>query len=173
VTRVSAAGPHEVEVRAATDVDWDATFEIFAAVVDEGRTYAYPEGLTSDEARTLWVEHPPARCTVATRDGSVVGCAKMGPNRPGRGSHVATARVMVAPHHRGLGVGRVLGADVVAWARGAGYRGIQFNAVVASNSAAVHLWTTLGFGVVGRIPGAFEHPDDGYVDLLVMFRSLV
>ena len=173
MTGVGAARPHDVEVRAATDEDWNAIFEIFSAVVEDGRTYAYPEGLASGEARRLWVEPSPARSTVATLGGSVVGCAKMGPNRPGRGSHVATASVMVAPGHRDVGVGRALGADVVAWARDAGYRGIQFNAVVATNSAAVHLWETLGFDVVGRVPGAFEHPVDGYVDLLVMFRSIV
>jgi GNAT superfamily N-acetyltransferase len=140
--------------------------------VADGHTYAYPEGLSSDEARAVWVEPPPGRCVVATLGPDVVGTAKMGPNRPGRGAHVATASVMVAPEHRGHGAGRALGREVIAWSGASGYRGIQFNAVVASNVAAVHLWVELGFEVVGRVPGAFEDRTLGDVDLLVMYRSL-
>lgn len=118
------------------------------------------------------MERPPGRTVVAVVDGSVVGTAKMGPNRPGRGSHVATASFMVAPDARGSGVGRLLGEHVVAWARDQGYRGIQFNAVVETNTAAVALWQALGFRVVGTVPGAFDHPAHGYVGLHVMHLDL-
>ncbi|WP_448641238.1 GNAT family N-acetyltransferase [Geodermatophilus sp. URMC 63] len=93
----------------------------------------------------------------------------MGPNRPGRGSHVATASFLVAPAAQGRGVGRVLGGHVLAWARAAGYRGIQFNAVVETNTPAVTLWRSLGSGVVGTVPGAFRHPEHGYVGLHVVY----
>jgi GNAT superfamily N-acetyltransferase len=96
----------------------------------------------------------------------------MGPNRPGRGSHIATASFLVAPAAQGRGVGRALGEHVVDWARAAGYRGIQFNAVVETNAPAVHLWRSLGFRVVGTVPGAFHDPDHGYVGLHVMFLDL-
>jgi ribosomal protein S18 acetylase RimI-like enzyme len=62
---------------------------------------------------------------------------------------------------------------VVGWARDAGYRGIQFNAVVETNTPAVTLWRSLGFVVVGTVPGAFRHPEHGYVGLHVMFLDLV
>ncbi len=161
-----------VVVRDATPDDWSAIYPIFASIVADGRTYAYPEGLDTDAARALWMEPAPSRCVVATVDGVVVGTAKMGPNRPGRGSHVATASVMVADAARRRGVGRALGLDVVDWAFDEGYRGIQFNAVVAANVAAVALWREHGFEVVGTVPRAFEHRELGFVDLYVMYRAL-
>jgi L-amino acid N-acyltransferase YncA len=164
--------PSEVAVRDAVDADWAAIYEIFSTIVADGRTYAYPEDLDSDAARSLWVEDPPGRCTVATIDGAIVGTAKMGPNRPGRGSHLATASVMVADAARRRGVGRALGRELIDWAYDEGYRGIQFHAVVAPNLAAVALWRELGFEVVGTVPSAFEHRELGFVDLYVMYRPL-
>jgi GNAT superfamily N-acetyltransferase len=102
----------------------------------------------------------------------VLGSAKMGPNRAGRGAHIATASFLVDPAAQGRGVGRELGGHVVAWARDAGYRGIQFNAVVETNAGAVHLWQSLGFRIIGTVPGAFEHPEHGFVGLHVMFLDL-
>lgn len=147
-------------------------YEIFAAVVKEGRTYAYPEDLTSDGARDLWMMNKPGRTVVAADDDVVLGTATMTSNRPGRGSHIATGSFMVSPSARGRGVGRALGEHVVQWATTGGYCGIQFNAVVENNVAAVSLWQSLGFGIIGTVPGAFRHADDGYVGLHVMFRPI-
>ena len=83
--------------------DWDSVFEIFRAVVTEGETYAYPEDLTSDTARALWVEGRPGATVVALRDDVILGTAKFGPNRPARGAHVATASFMVVAEARGKG----------------------------------------------------------------------
>src|SRR4051794_27298585 len=115
---------------------------------------------------------PPSRTVVAVEDGTVVGTATMGPNRPGRGSHIATASFMVDPATRSRGVGRALGNDMLMWAAEQGYRGVQFNAVVETNRAAVHLWQSLGFQIIGTVPGAFHHADGSYVGLHVMFRPL-
>ncbi len=93
---------------------------------------------------------------VAADGEAVLGSATMGPNRPGRGAHVATASFMVDPVCQGHGVGRTLGAHVVDWARSLGYRSIQFNAVVETNLAAVHLWKTLGFQILATVPEAFD-----------------
>jgi GNAT superfamily N-acetyltransferase len=155
-----------------TDADWPRFYPTFAAVVAEGRTYAYPEGLDSSAARELWVHPAPGRVVVAVEGDAVLGSASMGPNRPGRGAHVATASFMVDSSARGRGVGRALGEDVVEWARREGYRGIQFNAVVETNTAAVALWQALGFRIVGTVPGAFRHPEHGYVGLHVMYLPL-
>jgi GNAT superfamily N-acetyltransferase len=102
----------------------------------------------------------------------VLGSAKAGPNRPGRGAHVATASFMVDPAHAGRGVGRALGEHVVAWASAAGFRAMQFNAVVETNSAAVALWQSLGFRVLTTVPEAFDHAEHGLVGLHVMHRRL-
>ncbi len=159
-------------IRHATDEDWEAIFPFWSAIVEEGRTYAYPTGLGSEEARRLWMEEPPGCTVVATVDGAVLGSAKMGPNRPGHGSHIATASFMVDPTRRAKGVGRALAEHVIAWAGEEGYAGIQFNAVVETNESAVRLWHSLGFVTVGTVPGAFRHPEHGPVGLHVMFLPL-
>jgi GNAT superfamily N-acetyltransferase len=161
-----------VLIRDAGDTDWPLIYPFFAQIVAEGRTYAYPDGLSLDGARGWWMESPPARTVVAVDGDDVLGSAKMGPNRPGRGSHVATGSFMVDPRHRGRGVGRALGRHVVDWCRAAGYRGIQFNAVVETNTTAVALWHSLGFRTIGTVPAAFNHPDHGYVGLHVMWLDL-
>jgi len=142
-------------------------------VVRAGDTFTLDPAMTESTAREMWLLPPPGRTVVATAgDGAVLGTAKMNPNQAGPGAHVASASYMVAVAHRGRGVGRALVAHTIDWAREAGYRGIQFNAVAATNRGAVALYEALGFAVVGTIPGGFRHPAAGYVDLLVMYRAL-
>ena len=161
-----------VEIREATPDDWPEIWPIFSEVVRAGETYAFDPAMTSDEARALWLEQPPGHTVVALVDGAVVGTAKMGPNRPARGSHVGTASFMVGPAARGHGVGRALATYVVGWHRDHGYRGIQFNAVVETNTAAVALWQSLGFEIVGTVPGAFRSRLHGRVGLHIMYLAL-
>ena len=161
-----------VQIRAYTHDDWSQIWPIFREVVTAGETYAYDPGWSSEEARNLWVLAPPGRTVVASEGERVLGTAHMGPNRPGRGSHVATASFMVAGNTRDRGVGRALGEHAIAWARAQGYAAMQFNAVVETNRAAVGLWRSLGFAIVGTVPEAFEHPKLGRVGLHVMHRFL-
>jgi L-amino acid N-acyltransferase YncA len=161
-----------MSIRPATDEDWPRIYPFFSAIVAEGKTYAYPENLSLEEARNLWMEPPPGLTVVAEEDGVILGSLKMGPNRPGRGSHVATASFMVDPASQGRGVGRALGEFLIERARAEGYRSIQFNAVVETNSAAVHLWKSLGFEIVGTVAEAFNHPEHGLVGLHIMLRRL-
>jgi L-amino acid N-acyltransferase YncA len=163
-----------VLIREARAEDWPQIWPVFREIVAAGETYAYDPDLSSEEARATWMERPPGATVVAVGDdGLLLGTAKMGPNRPGRGAHVGTASFMVPSGARGRGVGRALAEHVVAWHRECGFRGIQFNAVVETNHGAVRLWQSLGFEVVGTVPGAFEHPTQGYVGLHVMFLPLV
>jgi L-amino acid N-acyltransferase YncA len=159
-------------IREAVDADWPRIYPFFSAIVAAGETYAYPEGLSLEDARILWMEPVPAHTVVAVEGETIVGTAKMGPNRPGRGSHVATGSFMIDPLHQGGGVGRALGRYLIDWAHSAGYRSLQFNAVVETNVAAVHLWQTLGFDILTTVPEAFDHPEHGLVGLHVMFRRL-
>jgi GNAT superfamily N-acetyltransferase len=154
------------------DEDWPRIWPFFDATVRAGETYAYPLDLTPDTGRELWMADPPSATVVLEDGGELLGSARMGPNRPGHGSHIGTASFMVAPEARGRGVGRALGEYVVQWHRDQGFRGIQFNAVVETNTAAVALWRSLGFEIVGTVPGAFRSPTHGYVGLHVMFLPL-
>ncbi len=161
-----------MNIREANDEDWEAIYPFFASIVVAGDSYAYPANLTRDEARPLWMEGPPSRTVVAVNEGRVVGTAKMGPNRPGRGAHVATASFMVDPNYQGHGVGTELGRYVVHWAREAGYLAMQFNAVVETNVAAVRLWRSLGFEILATVPEAFDHREHGLVGLHIMYLKL-
>jgi L-amino acid N-acyltransferase YncA len=162
-----------VIIEIATDADWPAIFPIFSQIVEAGETYAYPSGLTSEQAQSLWMEPPPGQ-TVVIRDDdqTILGSAKMGPNRPGRGAHVATASFMVDPAQQGRGIGRTLGDYVIEWARAAGFHSMQFNAVVETNVGAVKLWQDLGFAIIGTVPATFDHRSKGLVGLHVMYRRL-
>ena len=163
----------EVQFRPATDADWPAIWPIFHQVVAAADTYPYDPATDFATGRGIWLAPPPDRAwLVSGPDGTVLGTYKTGPNRPGPGSHVATASYMVAAEARGRGIGRAMVVHSIEQARTAGFRGIQFNAVAASNHAAVRLYEDLGFRVVGSVPGGFRHPQVGYVDLLIMYRDL-
>jgi L-amino acid N-acyltransferase YncA len=162
----------DVVIRPLLADDWEHVFQIFRAVVAEGETYAYPDGLSSEAARALWVEGPPAQAVVALRDGVILGTAKFGPNRPARGSHVATASFMVASDARGSGVGRAMCEYVIAAAKERGYAAMQFNAVVTTNVHAIELYRQLGFVTIGTVPQAFDHATRGRVGLEIMYLQL-
>jgi GNAT superfamily N-acetyltransferase len=161
-----------VIIRQATERDWPLIYPIYAAIMAEGKTYTFPEDQALEQARPWWMEQPPGQTVVAVSDGIITGSAKMGPNRPGRGSHVATASFLVDPARQGKGTGRALGEYVLDWCRSAGFASIQFNAVVETNTAAVHLWQSLGFTIIGTAPAAFDHPEHGRVGLHIMYRHL-
>jgi ribosomal protein S18 acetylase RimI-like enzyme len=102
----------------------------------------------------------------------IVGTYYLRANNAGGGAHVANCGYMVAGGATGRGVARAMCAHSLARAKERGFRAMQFNFVIATNERAVRLWQTMGFSVVGRLPGAFLHPTQGYVDALVMYREL-
>ncbi len=157
-------------IRPFTGADWAATAPIIRSVLAAGETYCADPSMDDAALREFWLhdEHT----VVAEIDGLVVGTAHCGPNRPAQGSHIGTASFMVGEAARGRGVGRALAEHVVGWHRRRGFRGIQFNAVVASNFFAVRLWQSLGFEIVGTTPGAFRLPSGEYVGLHVMYLDL-
>ena len=162
-----------MRVRDAQPGDWEAIWPFFADVVRAGETLAYDRDIGEDDARRMWMIEPPGRTVVAVDDeGVVVGTANMYANRPGGGSHVASGSFIVDPGRWGEGAGRALGEEVIAWAKEAGFRAVQFNAVVETNERSVALWQSLGFDIVGTVPEAFRHPAHGYVGLHVMYRRL-
>jgi L-amino acid N-acyltransferase YncA len=160
-------------IRDATADDWQQIWPFLQEIVAAGETYAYDPAMDEATAREMWLLESPARTVVAVEeDGTVLGTANMYANRAGPGSHVASASFMVDPAASGRGVGRALGEDALAWARATGFRAMQFNAVVETNTRAVALWRALGFEIVGTAPGAFRHPTHGYVGLHIMYRFL-
>ena len=161
-----------IVIRDAVDSDIVQIAPFFRTIVSAGETYAYPDDLDDRAIAELWLERPPGGTIVALNDeGVILGSAKFGPNRPGRGSHIATASFMVDPAAQGQGVGRALGEAVMCLARDHGFHGMQFNAVVETNTVAIRLWQSLGFTIMTTIPEAFDHRRLGLVGLHVMFQK--
>lgn len=166
-----AATVRAVLIRELVDQDWSQVWPIVREVVRAQETFPYDPGMTETQGRAIWSEAPPGLTVVAVDGDRVLGTAKMGTNRPGPGSHVSTASFMVAADARGRGVGTALCRYALDWAGKRGYAGMQFNAVVESNTTAVELYRRHGFEVVGTVPGAFAHPALGRVGLHVMYRA--
>jgi L-amino acid N-acyltransferase YncA len=161
-----------LEIRLAIEADYGPISNIFHEVIAAGDTYAFDPKTSRQEALAYWFRAD-TRTYVAEHDRRVVGTYILKVNQPGPGSHVANAAFMVAPDARGMGIGRKMGEHCLDEARRIGFRAMQFNFVVSTNASAIHLWQQLGFKIVGTLSGAFRHSKLGYVDVYVMFRSLL
>lgn len=161
----------DVRIRPATPADHDAIWAILEPVYRAGETYCIPRDISRDEALADWFAAP-FTVFVAEEDDEILGTSHVGRNRPGGASHVANASFATAPAARGRGVAAALVAHAKDWARAQDFRAMQFNFVVATNADAVHSWQKAGFAIVGRLPKAFLHPAQGYVDALVMYHDL-
>jgi len=158
-------------IRSATAYDHDAIWAIMEPVLRAGETYSLPDGWEREAALDYWFASP-HQVFVAEDGGQILGHYYMSPNRQGRGAHVANCGYMTSQDATGRGVATAMCRHSLETARTQGFRAMQFNAVVSTNSRAVALWQRMGFSVAGRLPGAFDHPAEGYVDLLVMYRAL-
>lgn len=160
-------------IREAAADDWPEVWRFMRTIVAAGETFSWERDLHELRARERWCHELPGRTFVAVdAGGKIVGTAESEPNHGGPGAHVATASFMVDPDHEGRGVGRALCENVLEQARADGYRAMQFNAVVETNTRAVALWCSLGFDVLATVPEAFNHPVAGYVGLHIMYRRL-
>jgi L-amino acid N-acyltransferase YncA len=161
-----------MKIRPATDADRDAIWNIFHEVVAAGDTYALDPNISREDALAYWFA-PGTHTYVAEQPAiGVAGTYILRPNQSGGGSHVANAGFMVSASARGQGLGRAMAEHCLTEARRLGFRAMQFNYVISTNTAAIRLWQDLGFEIVGTLASAFRHPDKGYVDVYVMYRSL-
>lgn len=159
-----------MRIRPATADDVDAIWRIVGPVIAAGETYALPREWSRDEVLAYWCA-PPHEVFIAENDGAIVGTYYLQANQRGGGAHVANCGYITAADATGSGVARAMCAHSLDVARARGFRAMQFNFVVASNQRAVRLWERCGFATVGRLPGAFRHPQLGLVDALVMYRT--
>lgn len=157
-------------IRPAEESDKSAIWQIINEVLDAGDTYTDTD--TSAEAMDAYWNSPQYHHYVAESDGTVVGTFSLRANQPGRGSHVGNASYMVSTRARGTGVGKQMGLWSLDEARRLGFKAMQFNFVVKTNSVAVNLWKNIGFEVIGEIPDAFDHSREGLVNALIMYQKL-
>ena len=164
--------PDLVFREASRPQDDDALWAILEPVVREGTTYPVDPAASREEIFAYWFAPDKQVFVAEDRKGSLVGTYYIKPNSTGPAAHVANAGYMVLPEARGTDVARTLALDSFARAKAAGYRTMQFNLVIATNAAALHLWAAVGMQEVGRLKEAFRLPSGDYVDALVMYRLL-
>ena len=158
-------------IRPATAGDRDAIWRVIEPAIRAGETFTLERDMGKEAALAFWTAAD-KETFVAEEDGEVLGTYYIRPNQTGGGGHVCNGGYCTSPQAAGRGVARQMCLHSLAHARARVYRAMQFNFVVSSNERAVRLWTSLGFDVVGRLPLAFKHPTQGYVDALVMFQPL-
>lgn len=158
-------------IREATNEDFSRIWPVFRIVVRAGDTYSIPKDIDETGAREVWMRAP-LKTFIAEKNGTVLGTYKLNVNRAGGGDHVCNCGYMVTPEARGLGVASQMCEHSQKVALELGFKAMQYNMVVATNEGAVRLWQKLGFGIVGTLPRAFNHPQQGYVDAYVMYKWL-
>lgn len=162
----------EVTVRPATDADSDAIWQILEPMIRAGETYALPMDMTREDAFKFWFA-PGNDVFVAEEDGQILGTYFFRRNQQGGGGHVGNCGYVTHPNAFGRGVARTMCLHSIEHARLRWFRAIQFNFVVSTNERAVRLWQSLGFEIVGTLPGGYRHASLGYVDAYVMFRNVI
>ena len=162
-----------MKIRPATDSDRDAIWNILHEIISVGDTYALDPNISREDALAYWFT-PGTHVYAVEQPGiGIAGTYILRLNQSGGGSHVANAGFMVSAKARGQGFGRAMAEHCLSEARRLGFRAMQFNYVISTNTAAIRLWQELGFEIVGTLPNAFRHPEKEYVDVYVMYRSLM
>ena len=160
-----------IEIRKHTEADKDQVWEIIRSVSAAGDSFTIAPNAPREETLADWCSTE-KHTFVAISGGKVVATFYIKANQPGPGSHVANGSYMVASEARRLGIGRRIGEFSIAEAKRLGFRAMQFNFVVKSNEKAVSLWKSLGFEIIGEIPEAFDHKENGLTNAYIMYRKL-
>ena len=162
-----------INIRSFAIEDAREAAAIWSRVVEDVVAFPQLDGLTEKEAIHFFAEEQSFTGVAQDDDtGEVVGLYILHPNNIGRCGHIANASYAVRADRRGQGVGEALVRHCLDKARELGFRVIQFNAVVASNTHALRLYEKLGFVRLGVIPGGFRMKDGHYEDIVPHYRVL-
>lgn len=160
-----------MEIRHATAADHAAIAKIIVPVFRAGETYTIEPDISEADAIAYWTA-PDKTTFVTLVDGDVLGTYYMKANQAGGGRHVCNCGYMTSDAATGRGIASAMCEHSLRLAKSLGFKAMQFNFVISENRGAIRLWKTFGFEVVGRLPAAFNHPLEGYVDALIMYREL-
>ena len=161
----------KIKITPATSADEERIWALLQPVFSAGDTYAVDPLIDRDAAIAYWMEADKTAFILRV-EGQAVGTYYIRPNQPGAGAHICNCGFITAPSARGKGIARRMLDHALIEAKQQGYRAMQFNFVLASNQRALAIWQRNGFATIGRIPQAFLHPKQGYVDALILHRSL-
>ena len=159
-------------IRKFQENDWSLVWQIIEPVFRAGETYAYSPEITEEESHKVWIELPQETFVAVDEEGRIEGTYYIKPNQPGLGSHVCNCGYIVAENTRGKGVASTLCAHSQKMARTLGFKAMQYNLVVSTNTGAIRLWKKFGFQLIGILPKAFNNKKLGYVDACVMYKEL-
>jgi len=160
-------------IQSFTEEHWPAVWAILEPAFRSGETYVYPTDISEEEAHRSWIEIPAATFIAVDETGAVVGTYYLKPNQPGLGDHICNCGYVVSEATQGRGIASKMCAHSQEEAIRQGFRAMQFNLVVSTNTRAVGLWQKLGFRIIGTIPEAYRHARLGFVDAHVMHKALV
>ncbi|OUD12072.1 GNAT family N-acetyltransferase [Thioflexithrix psekupsensis] len=161
-----------MEIRHYQESDWPQMWAMMQPVFAAGETYAYPQNITEQELRHLWLELAQATYVACNEQGEVIGTYYLKANQIGLGAHVANSGYVVAEKARGQGVANALCQHSQQMALAAGFKAMQYNFVVSTNKIAVGIWQKNGFKIAGVLDRAFKLRNETYVDIYVMYKWL-
>lgn len=162
----------EIEIRAYTPADTLEAAAIWNAVVEDGAAFPQTEALTEETGEVFFLEQSFTGIAFDRDTKEIVGLYILHPNNVGRCGHICNASYAVKKDMRGRRIGEKLVRHCLEKGRELGFTILQFNAVVCSNAAALHLYEKLGFTRLGVIPGGFCNRDGVYEDIIPHYRPL-
>ena len=161
-----------IVIREYQTEDVTAAITIWNQVVEDGVAFPQEENLTEETGDAFFKEQTYTGIAVNTDNNEIVGLYILHPNNVGRCGHICNASYAVKSTVRGQGVGKAIVTDCLEKAKEIGFRVLQFNAVVKSNTTALALYKKLGFTQLGTIPGGFLNKDGVYEDIIVHYKEL-
>lgn len=161
-----------VIVEKFSEKDLEKAVEIWNQVVEDGRAFPQTEKLSNKDGKAFFESQSYTGIARLEETGEVIGLYILHPNNIGRCGHIANASYAVERNARGHHAGEALVKDCLIKGKELGFKILQFNAVVASNAAALALYKKLGFERLGTIPGGFLNIDGVYEDIILHYIEL-
>ena len=162
----------KIRIREYTKEDVEKAVKIWNQVVEDGVAFPQEENLTKESGDAFFKEQTYTGVAENEETGEIVGLYILHPNNVGRCGHICNASYAVRKDIRGAHIGEKLVLDCIKMAKEKRFRVLQFNAVVASNVHALHLYERIGFTKLGVIPGGFRMPDGHYEDIIPHYYVL-
>lgn len=161
-----------VKIRAYEEKDLPGMIRLWNEVVEEGIAFPQEELLTKESGKQFFASQTYNAVAIDTETGEVCGLYILHPNNVGRCGHICNASYAVCAKKQGLHIGEKLVSDSLVQGKRLGFGILQFNAVVAANTHARHLYERLGFIQLGTIPKGFRMKDGHYEDICPYYHEL-